>query len=690
MSSDGQIDPARGLASMQPPPGWHGLSKPEAAVSVTETANSANPQVIALPDMLAAALAYARRGWAVFPLNAPTTQGCSCGRADCGRNTGKHPRTEHGLKEASRDSATIREWWRRWPDANIGVATGATSGIVVLDVDGKKGETSLIDLARGGFHLPDTYTVRSGGGGQHHYFLCPEGTVVRNSQSKIAPGLDIRGQGGCVVAPPSLHRSGGRYEINEPAIPPVPCPEWLLRLALGGSTRQSRQTRTTQAGAQIGKGSRTNWLVSHAGTMHKRGMDPASIEAALLAENTAKCSPPLPDEKVRSIARDIPARYPIPKSESDVKPILKPDLIRLADVEARPVDWLYQPFIPTRMLSMISGDPAAGKSYVSLALAAGLSRGKLLDGRMVEPASTVYLTCENPIAECVRPRFDSLGGDPARLFVLKGTLYDEGGEEQRGAITLADVAILDEAISQTLARLVIVDPIQSYLGTSVDLHRSNETRPVLDGLAKLAESHGCAILLVRHLSKQSGGKPIHRGLGSIDLSGAVRSEMLAGSLPDDPDTRALVHVKSNVGRMGNALGYSIDPEGVFAWTGESSLTAADLLAAPAGPDDSKLTEATEWLTEILKAGGIEQKEIRAMAEQRCISYSTLRRAKEALRIRSGKGGMRGVWIWSLPEGAHIPIEGAQKNDVSTFAELSTFDDATGDGSVKPGMKVVVL
>ncbi len=554
--------------------------------------------------------------------------------------------------------------------------TGPESGILVLDVDGKTGEESLIDFERRGFHWPDTLTVRTGGGGQHLYFKWPEGASVRNSAGKIAPGLDIRGQGGYVVAPPSLHASGARYEINEAAIPPVCTPEWLLSHIQAQTSLQDRESASV-AGAVVEHPNRTPHLTSLAGTMNKRGMDPAAIEAALLVENAAKCSPPLPAGKVRAIARDIPARYPNPKSESEVKPAVEPDLLCLADVEARPVDWLWEPFIPMRMLSMISGDPAAGKSFIALAVAADLSRGRLRDGRIVDPASTLYLTCENPAAECVRPRFDSLGGDPALLTLLQGTRFAVDGEEHRGTVSLGDIRTLDAAIVQTHARLVIVDPLQSYFGAHVDLHRSNETRPVLDGLAKLAEARGCAILLIRHLSKQSGGKAIHRGLGSIDLSGAVRSEMLAGSLPDDPDTRALVHIKSNVGRIGHTLGYSIDGQGRFSWTGESAITAADLLAAPAIPGDRKLAEASQWLAEQLRYGSREQKEIRQAAETAGISYATFRRAKDALQVRSYKAGMSGPWLWALPEGAHDTAEGAQENSVSTFAELSTFDSECG-------------
>ncbi len=618
-------------------------------------------------SLATAALEYAARGWLVIPLHSPTAGGCSCGRAECA-SPAQHPRTVHGLKDASRDPAMIREWWIRWPDANIGILTGPESGILVLDVDGKQGEESLIDFEVRGFHLQDTWAVRTGGGGQHLYFNWPEGAGVRNSQSKIAPGLDIRGEGGYVVAPPSLHSSGARYEINESAIPPVCTPEWLLSLLQEQAAHQDRQSEPTP-GAVVKHPNRTPHLVSLAGIMNKRGMKAAAIEAALLAENAATCSPPLPTEKVRAIARDIPARYPNPRSEPEVKTVLKPDLVCLADVEARAVEWLWEPFIPTGMLSMLSGDPGAGKSFIALAVAADLSCGKLRDGRIVKPASTLYLSVENPIAQSIRPRFDALGGNAAHFHVLKGTLNSADGEEQHGGVTLADISTLEAAISQTSARLVIVDPIQSYLGANVDLHRSNETRPVMDGLSKLAESRGLAILLLRHLSKQYGGKAILRGLGSIDLTGAVRSEMLAGSLPDDPDARALVHIKSNVGRLGRALGYSINGDGLFAWTGESTITATDLLAAPAGPGDHKLDEASHWLAELLKPGSRDAKEVIELATGEGISKATLYRAKNALRVHSHKAAMKGPWLWTLPEDTHDFPEDAQVQSVSIFGNM---------------------
>src|SRR6516162_3079795 len=161
--------------------------------------------------LLDTALAYAARGWHVFPCHTPTTQGCSCTKRAACDDTGKHPRTQHGLKNATTDAAQIRKWWRMWPQANIGVAAGAVSGFVVLDVDSYKGGTeSLRDLEQSYRPLPETVQQLTGGGGVHYVFAHP-GTPVRNRVETLGAGLDIRGDGGYIIAAPSLHTSGKQY-----------------------------------------------------------------------------------------------------------------------------------------------------------------------------------------------------------------------------------------------------------------------------------------------------------------------------------------------------------------------------------------------------------------------------------------------------------------------------------------------
>ena len=349
----------------------------------------------------------------------------------------------------------------------------------------------------------------------------------------------------------------------------------------------------------------------------------------------------------------------------------RPDLISLASIEARPVRWLWRNYIPTGMLSMLSGDPGTGKSYLALALAANLTTGRLGDGTKTEPTAAIYMSVENPLAETVRPRFDALGGDARLFYALTAKLIPGEDGLQRTSIGLSDIDILRNAIDQTRAQLLIVDPVQSFLGAGIDLHRSNETRPIMDGLGRLADETGCAILILRHLNKQSGGKAIHRGLGSIDLSGAVRSEMLVGALPDDPETRAMIHVKSNVGALGRAQGFRIDADGSFAWTGESKITAADMLTSPSNPGDHKLIAAVDWLRALLTPGPLLQRKVQEAAEQEGYSYRTLRRAKLSLKIESFREGVKTGWFWRLPADDSTPDdqEGQQEGHTKNLASL---------------------
>ena len=329
-------------------------------------------------------------------------------------------------------------------------------------------------------------------------------------------------------------------------------------------------------------------------------------------------------------------------------------VVCLADVEAKSVRWLWEPYVPLGMVSMISGDPGAGKSYVALAIAAGVTRGITRGGLQHEPGGVLYLTLENPIAEVIRPRLDSLEGDPSRVWVVNGTIYeDQNGTDDRGIITLDDLDLLDETIEANSVRLVVIDPLTSFFGGGKNLNHSNDTRPVFDRLAKMAEKHDLAVLVIRHNNKQQGGRAIYRGAGSVDMTGAVRSEMLAAVSPENPEQRALAHIKTNIGPQGRTQGYVIEPDGQsgvrFAWTGELALTAEQLNAAPEAPETkTKQDEAREWLTELLREGSQTQKDVEARAEAAGLKWRTVRRAKDdCSEIKSRKASMGAGWIWYL-------------------------------------------
>jgi hypothetical protein len=235
--------------------------------------------------------------------------GCSCGNRNC-KSVGKHPRTTHGLSDASADAATICGWWERWPDANIGIATGPESGVIVLDVDGEDGKASLKKLGAPG-QLPRTlraHTGRTGPDGQrtgfHLYFNWPAGTNLRNNAGLLGKGLDVRAAGGYVVAPPSLHASGLRYEWAQDESAIAEPPAWLIAQA-----SKPVGTPPTQLTGFLYEGQRNDVLFRLASSWRRGGATQEQIERQLFVVNSRRCRPPLERDEILRIAASA-ARYP--------------------------------------------------------------------------------------------------------------------------------------------------------------------------------------------------------------------------------------------------------------------------------------------------------------------------------------------------------------------------------------------
>src|SRR4051794_8544312 len=267
--------------------------------------NTGTPEHV---DLLEAALWYVNHGIPVFPLHSPVPGGCSCRDPECD-SPAKHPRTLHGLSDATIDPDQVRKWWTRWPDANIGILTGSKAQLLAVDVDPRNGgNESLEDLVAQHGRFPDTAEQISGGGGRHFIFRYPGGSVPK----KLAPGIDLKGDGGYIVAAPSLHPSGRRYEWDGIAgekalLDPAPAPEWLIKRIIRVESPTVPEESDTSY--KFGEGQRNDGLTSLGGTMRSRGMSPATIEAALLVENVSRCIPPLSDAEVLRIARSV-SRYP--------------------------------------------------------------------------------------------------------------------------------------------------------------------------------------------------------------------------------------------------------------------------------------------------------------------------------------------------------------------------------------------
>ncbi|MGN8963991.1 AAA family ATPase [Bariatricus sp. HCP28S3_D3] len=253
----------------------------------------------------------------------------------------------------------------------------------------------------------------------------------------------------------------------------------------------------------------------------------------------------------------------------------------------------------------------------------------------IEPVNVIYQTAEDGLGDTIKPRLLAAGADCSRVLVI---------DDREQPLTMLDIR-LEEAIVQTKARLVVLDPIQGFLGAEVDMHRANEIRPLMKRVAVLAEKYHCAIILVGHMNKNSNGKSSYRGLGSIDFQAAARSVLIVGRIKDEPEIRVVCHVKSSLAPEGKSIAFRLDKKTGFEWIGEYDISADDLLSGDSRGQKSR--KAKEFLLEILANGGMAQKKIEEEAEKRGIRKKTLRNAKLELEIDSVKRGNQ--WFWMLSE-----------------------------------------
>ena len=252
-------------------------------------------------DMVVEALKYARRGWPVFPVHSVEHGKCTCGDPTCS-SVGKHPRTAHGVKDATCNEEAIR---RLFCYRNGGIGLATSSGLFVLDIDPRHGgDKTLSALEEQYGALPITLEVRTGGGGRHLFFASQGGSTVKNSVGALGAGVDVRGEGGYVVLPPSIHFSGNRYEWVRESDAAV-APDWLVANL---AANQPRSSTKKDAQGKIPEGQRNSTLTSLAGSMRHRGLSFEAILAALITENQIRCDPPLPASEVRGIALSV-SRY---------------------------------------------------------------------------------------------------------------------------------------------------------------------------------------------------------------------------------------------------------------------------------------------------------------------------------------------------------------------------------------------
>lgn len=314
------------------------------------------------------------------------------------------------------------------------------------------------------------------------------------------------------------------------------------------------------------------------------------------------------------------------------------ELIRMSDIQPEEVQWLWYPYIPLGKLTVIQGDPGEGKTTFVLAVIAALTKGEALPEREpLDPVNILYQTAEDGLADTIRPRLDALGADCSRVLVI---------DESKRELSLSDERIR-QAMEETGAKLLVLDPLQAYLGAEVDMHRANEVRSILKRLGSVAEQMGCAVILIRHLNKMQGQKSGHRGMGSVDFQAAARSVLLVGRTKEDPQLRIVVPDKSSLAPEGESIAFALDPEQGFQWKGYCAYNAEELLGGSTKQVQTKTMQAEETLRNLLDKPAPAEEILRRITAVG-ISERTLMTAKKNLGVLSEKRG--GQWFWRLPSG----------------------------------------
>lgn len=315
---------------------------------------------------------------------------------------------------------------------------------------------------------------------------------------------------------------------------------------------------------------------------------------------------------------------------------IKLKMIRMSEVQSQEIEWLWYPFIPYGKLTIIQGDPGDGKTTMVLNLAAKLSKGEALDENMkvTEQVNVIYQTAEDGLADTVKPRLELAGADCERIIVI---------DESDKSLSMVDER-LEQAIVRTGARLLILDPIQAYLGGGMDMNRANEARDMTKKLGALAEKTKCAIILIGHMNKASGNKAAYRGMGSIDFFAVARSVLLVGRVEGESNTRAVVQIKNNLAAFGHPKAFALSEDG-FKWLGDYEITVDEVLGGIT-PKANKMEQAKQMLRELAETqSAVLSNEIFDRANELGISKRTLENAKKELGVQTRK--INNAWYWEL-------------------------------------------
>jgi hypothetical protein len=485
------------------------------------------------------ALFYAEQGFRVLPLHSlRSPDSCSCGLETCS-SIAKHPRTLNGVKDASNVPDDVREWWRLYPDANIGIATG--KGMLVIDIDPKHGGS--LEALNALIPLPPTVMVHTGGGGLHLYFHCSLAHSIRNSVGKLAPGIDIRGENGYVVAPPSMHASGTRYRWGSHkgfALIPDALHDMVTERFSSDTSPSSLPSLTTSNSAPLAlsngfipEGRRNSALVSLAGSLRNHGAKEETLFQVLQAFNKSFCQPPLPDAEVRQICKSAGNWTPgvsgkVPSNGAVIEQV---EAIMSQEWSSPP--WAIPGLLPEGV-SLLAGKPKMGKSWLALSLAISIAHGGNALGSLPTNQGTVlYLGLEdNEQRVCSRVSKLLVGAPVPQALFWSGSCLP---------LAMGGLTELEAWISVNRPRLLVIDTlarVRTMSTMSGNVYADDYA--VITPLKTLAEQYHLSILLIHHLRKGGATDPMDEISGSTGLTGSTDCNMVLQR--ERGQKKAILHV----------------------------------------------------------------------------------------------------------------------------------------------------
>lgn len=307
-----------------------------------------------------------------------------------------------------------------------------------------------------------------------------------------------------------------------------------------------------------------------------------------------------------------------------------------SSVEQREVSWLWYPYIPYGKITLLQGDPGDGKSTFMLNLAACLTKGgRLPDGSaLAKPENVIYQCAEDNSSDTIKPRLIQAGADCSRVAFI---------EDADMSLSITDSRI-ENAVRDFGARLLILDPIQAFISQDGDMQSASKMRSLMRKLSETAEKYHCAIVLIGHMTKATGGKNLYRGLGSIDIAAIARSVLMISRDKNNPEIRYMFPVKSSLAPEGKAIGFVLDPQLGFRWIGKCHLSSDETYTLEK-PNQSKKEKAIELLKIMLSAEDLSSTEIFERMSNLGISERTVRTAQKESGVQAYR--KKQVWYWKL-------------------------------------------